>query len=997
MIKTKLYKGLFLVILQVIFVPALIAQKLLKQERPIYTDKGRMFYTKDSLGNRIPDFSYCGYKASEESIPNVDVKVFVPVVNGDATLRIQSALDYVGSLPMGADGFRGAVLLQKGIYEVKGQLQLTRSGVVLRGSGMNANGTTIIGSGTERLPLIRVLGMEMLPIDSIKLKIIDVYVPVNALMFHVESSTAIAGKSKKIIIHRPSTKKWITTLGTDIFGGGISALGWKSGERDLFFYRTVTNVDGNTVTIDAPITTALDSSYGGASILFYNDNERINNVGIENLKLVSSFEKNNLKDEDHRWNAINIERSEDVWVRQISFENFAGSAVRILESSLRITVEDCNSSHPVSEIGGQRRYTYMTDGQQSLFQRCYAENGYHDFAIGFCVPGPNAFVQCESKNPQSFSGAIDSWSSGILFDVVNVEGNAMRFGNRGQDGNGAGWAAANSVFWNCSASRIDCYKPPTAQNWSFGSWSQFSGDGYWGESNNSISPRSLYYGQLAERLDKNVDHLSQLLNIPSEASSSPSVETAMELSRLASNPKMQLKQWIELSYKRNRIPISVAGVKAIDKIGLKKIQLIPKSPIVEIRNGLLLRDKKLVLGKRQSVQWWNGGLHAKDLQNSKPHITRFVPGRTGKGLTDDLNEVTDEMIATNTIAMEHNYGLWYDRRRDDHQRVKRMDGEVWPPFYELPFARSGKGIAWDGLSKYDLSKYNLFYWNRLKQFADLADQKGLILVHQNYFQHNIIEAGAHYSDFPWRSANNINNTGFVEPVNYAGEKRIFYAEQFYDISNPVRKLLHKNYIRQCLNNFKDNNGVIQFIGEEFTGPTLFVRFWLDVIKEWEKQTGKHPIVGLSVTKDVQDSILNDKSYESVIDLIDIRYWHYQADGSSYAPLGGQNLAPRQHARLLKPKKSSFEQVYRAVREYREKFPSKAVVYSGDNYNEFGMAVFMAGGSMPVLPKDIDSTLLYAAVGMKPIASSIPKEYVLSDGKNSIVYNSETKKISKRSQ
>jgi hypothetical protein len=62
-----------------------------------------------------------------------------------------------------------------------------------------------------------------------------------------------------------------------------------------------------------------------------------------------------------------------------------------------------------------------------------------------------------------------------------------------------------------------------------------------------------------------------------------------------------------------------------------------------------------------------------------------------------------------------------------------------------------------------------------------------------------------------------------------------------------------------------------------------------------------------------------------------------------------------------------------------------------------MAVFMAGGSMPVLPKDIDSTLLYAAVGMKPIASSIPKEYVLSDGKNSIVYNSETKKISKRSQ
>lgn len=77
------------------------------------------------------------------------------------------------------------------------------------------------------------------------------------------------------------------------------------------------------------------------------------------------------------------------------------------------------------------------------------------------------------------------------------------------------------------------------------------------------------------------------------------------------------------------------------------------------------------------------------------------------------------------------------------------------------------------MSKYDLTKYNKFYWSRLKQFADLADQNGLVLVHQNYFQHNIIEAGAHYADFPWRTANNINNTGFVEPVNYAGDKRIF--------------------------------------------------------------------------------------------------------------------------------------------------------------------------------------------------------------------------------
>jgi hypothetical protein len=174
-----------------------------------------------------------------------------------------------------------------------------------------------------------------------------------------------------------------------------------------------------------------------------------------------------------------------------------------------------------------------------------------------------------------------------------------------------------------------------------------------------------------------------------------------------------------------------------------------------------------------------------------------------------------------------------------------------------------------------------------------------------------------------------------------------------------------------------------------------VKFWLDVIREWEKETGKHPIIGLSVTKDVQDSILRIPSYAAIVDVIDIRYWHYQADGTAYAPQGGQSLAPRQHARLLKPRKTSFEQVYRAVKEYREKFPGKAVIYSGDSYPEFGMAVFMAGGSLAVLPAEMDKKLLKAAVKMKPVASPDKNEYILSDGKDTIIYNLETKKLAAR--
>ncbi|GAB3996953.1 DUF6298 domain-containing protein [Spirosoma daeguense] len=933
--------------------------------KPVALGKdGRLTYTPDERGNRIPDFSYCGYKAGEQTIPNVAIKVVVPARKGDATRRIQAAIDYVASLPVDKDGFRGAVLLEKGTHEVAGSLRITASGVVLQGSGINA--TTLLGTGFSRDNLITISGKNDRQLSA-SIKVSDHYVPVNSTKINVANSTDF-NVGDYVQIRRPSTKEWIQKLDTDTFGGGISALGWKPGQRDLFWDRQITAINGSELTLDAPLTTALDSAYGGGTVSRYVWQGRINQSGIENLMLESTYDKTNPKDEDHRWMAIVINNVQDAWVRQIVFRHFAGSAVNVQETAKRITIEDCQSLEPVSEIGGERRNTFFVRGQQVLCQRVYAESGIHDFAVGYCSAGPNAFVQCESHLPFSFSGSIDSWASGVLFDVVNIDGNALRFANRGQDEQGAGWNAANSVFWQCTASRVDCYQPPTAQNWAFGTWAQFAGDGYWDNSNEHIQPRSLYYAQLKDRLGDQIAGRTILLPVESEASSSPKIDVAAELTKQAVKSAPTLYDFITAASQRQPIP-ATSSAKPIDVIGLPKEQLAKKSEPMLIQQGKLVRGGTLLTGRRQEIQWWNGSARPHGLANAKPHITRYVPGMTGRGLTDDLDIMTDSMKADNVLAIDHNYGLWYDRRRDDHERIRRMDGDVWPPFYELPFARSGKETAWDGLSKYDLTKYNHWYWNRLKQYADLADQKGLALIHENYFQHNIIEAGAHYADFPWRPANNINNTGFPEPVPYAGDKRIFMAEQFYDVAHPVRRALHRAYIRQCLNNFVGNSGVIQLISAEYTGPLAFVQFWLDTIGEWEKETGKNAIVGLSTTKDVQDAILADAKRSAIVDLIDIRYWHYQANGTTYAPAGGQNLAPRQHARLTPPKKSSFEQVYRAVQEYRQKFPAKAVTYAADSYDLMGWAVLLAGGSMPNVPSISDPQFLADMAQMQPFELS----------------------------
>ena len=116
---------------------------------------------------------------------------------------------------------------------------------------------------------------------------------------------------------------------------------------------------------------------------------------------------------------------------------------------------------------------------------------------------------------------------------------------------------------------------------------------------------------------------------------------------------------------------------------------------------------------------------------------------------------------------------------------------------------------------------------------------------------------------------------------------------------------------------------------EYSGPLEFTQFWLDTIVEWERETGRDVLVGLSAPKDVQDAILADPERAPHVDVIDIRYWAYTADDGLYAPKGGQNLAPRQHLRQTRLKPGGAAAIVKAVREYRDRYPDKAVLYNAE--------------------------------------------------------------------
>ena len=350
---------------------------------------------------------------------------------------------------------------------------------------------------------------------------------------------------------------------------------------------------------------------------------------------------------------------------------------------------------------------------------------------------------------------------------------------------------------------------------------------------------------------------------------------------------------------------------------------------LRVRNGWYAHDGKLIWGYAQHNGWWGA---------YRANITRDAGARVGPNRTEDLDKLTDAMGRFGYPAFEHNYGLWYDRRRDRHDTARRSDGNVVGPLLAQPWGRSGLGKAWDGLTWYDLLKFNPWYFRRLKQFADLCDRKGTILLHNFYMQHALLETNAHYADFPWRPVNCIQKTDLPD--------RTPAANAFYDVSHPLRRKLHRAYIRKCLDVLGRNTNVIHLCSQEYTGGVEFMRFWLDTVFEWEARTGRDVHVAVSGSKDVLDAILADPVRGPKVESLGLRYWWYLPNGRLHAPKGGRQM-PGRYAGGAGSAKTTPWQIHRQVREYRRKYPDKGILHTINADRRQTCAVLMGGGSLLV--------------------------------------------------
>ncbi len=935
----------------------------------LYTISALALTTSVAAADFTPamDYSFVGYRLSAERIPAVQAKVTVVWREGDQWERIQKAIDYVSNLPADkSTGLRGAVILDAGTYTISRPLRLRQSGVVLRGSG--AGRTVIEKQGVDRGAVVY--------IESTK----------NASYTDTLSISQLK-KGDKVLLVRPSTKEWIAQLHTDNFGGGqkLGYWGWRPGEIDVMFSRTITgDVIGETADFDVPLPVPFSKEW---TILRDDVTRLVHDSGVEMLTISAAVDAQKALDEDHAWDGVYIAGAQDCWVRQVDFHRLAGSAVVVQRDGRQITVEDCRSFEPVSEIGGYRRRTFLTLGERCLFQRLYSEQGINDFSTGMLAAGPNVFSQCDAYDSRGFSGSTGSYSTGLLLDNVNIDGGDICLNNIGLEKYGQGYVAANSTAYQSTAAAIKADTLPDGmQNYVYGCWGQFEGTAQFGQPNEHVKPWSLFHQQLKARVGDVADAITRTYERDVNASSSPTIEVAQRMSKEALLPRMTMKEWVLQA--DSIVTEGTSKTVAVDAIKQKTPAKSAKKHDFIVKNGKLLIDDELLMGERQNSPWWNGRVRYSDMAKRPDAVTRFVPGMEMQGGTDRIDSVVQHMVDKGVVLYAQNYGLWYDRRRDDHERVRRSDGDVWPPFYEQPFSRSGQQSAWDGLSKYDLTELNPYYIYRLRDFASLAAQSGIVLVNKHYFQHNILEAGAHWVDCPWRTANNINESGFLEPVPFTGDKRIFTAEAFYDTTHVQRVALHRQYIAKMLDAFSDQPNVIHSLSEEYTGTKAFTELWLDAVRDWQAVHGKRNLIALNATKDVVDAVMSQPSFADVVDIIDIEQWFYHSKGE-FAPPGGANLAPRQHQRLTKPSAVSFDDAYRTVAECVAKYPTKAVIYSGKSYPEMAWAVLMAGGSVPSLKID-DAALRKSLASMKPQISApsqdgmAPKYYSMANDRGDMI-------------
>ena len=183
----------------------------------------------------------------EEDIPDIEMIIEVSPVDGDDGASIKAAIDFVSALEPDAKGFRGAVVLKKGIYQIEGSISINTSGVILRGEGEGEDGTVIIATGTVNRPLIKVGVATSMTLDYGSVQnIAEEYIPVGRKYLILDDASAYS-INDVICVYRPGTNVWISDLKMDQIPDDGDVVQWTASSYSFKFERKISKISGDTI------------------------------------------------------------------------------------------------------------------------------------------------------------------------------------------------------------------------------------------------------------------------------------------------------------------------------------------------------------------------------------------------------------------------------------------------------------------------------------------------------------------------------------------------------------------------------------------------------------------------------------------------------------------------------------------------------------------------------------------------------------------------------
>jgi len=481
---------------------------------------GRLVYVTDAEGNRIPDFSYAGYRKGEAELPDVPTVETVSPIEGDDTAQIQAALDAAGARQPDANGFRGAVELAVGTYEISGTLTLREHGVVLRGAGDGddpATSSILVRSGFNQDPVVFLGRIEAVVGDAIirrdesqgEAAILDDLVAIGARSFTVNHPERFA-VGDDVVIHHPATAEWLNAVD----GGGTATDDpWAVGAMPIVLVRTIEAIDGSTITVDAPMMTRLDKSLSQSTLYHRDRIQVVEEVGLEDLRI--DIQTEGPTSETQARNAVLFGLVENAWARGVTALHFWHSGFSV-QNSRYVTIRECQALEPHSVEDATKRYNFEAfKSQLVLFEGNRATEARHSYVNnGETLDSGIVFLENTSEDATAASEGHRRWGMGLLFDGHVETGSPLslriHLGNRGDFGTSHGWACAHCVAWNATmnGSAVGVEKPPTAQNYAIGTQGVAADQGPFfrdtgafieGTNRPGLSPRSLYRAQLQAR------------------------------------------------------------------------------------------------------------------------------------------------------------------------------------------------------------------------------------------------------------------------------------------------------------------------------------------------------------------------------------------------------------------------------------------------------------------------------------------------------------------